>query len=102
MYVIGKSDYDFIKITRTDTMYDGQKIWYEIKNIEYETPLDKATIIPDYEKAVDLLKEIQDNAKAITFSNHSVIGQILDKESFFDKTSYSKELKIFELIPTII
>ena len=99
MYVIGINDFYFIKITHKNTLYNGRKLWCEIANLEYNAPLDKATIINDYDKAEELLKEIQDNVENIKFSNNSVIGEILDREHSFDKVAYSKELKIYELVP---
>lgn len=99
MYVIGRNDFYFIKITHNNTLYDGINIWSEIRSLEYNATLDKATIINDYDKAEELLKEIQDNVENIDFSNYSIIGEILDREHSFDKVGYSKELKIYELVP---
>jgi hypothetical protein len=80
-------------------LYDGRKLWNEIRDIEYDAPLDKATIINDYDRAEELLKEIKSNVENINFSNNSIIGEILDRENSFDKVDYSKELKIYELLP---
>lgn len=102
MYVLGRNDYDFIKVTYSATLYDGQKIWNEVRNLEYETPLHKATIIPNYEDAEKLLEEIQSNVENIKFTNNSIIGEILDKEHSFDKNNYTKELKIYELMPVVV
>lgn len=102
MYLIGINDFDFIKITHQSTMCDGKHIWNEVRNLEYETPLHEATIIPNYESAEKLLKEIQDNVEKIKVSNNNIIGEILDKDNGFDKTKYVKELKIYELIPTLV
>lgn len=102
MYVIGRNDFEFIKITYIETLYDGRKVWREVKNLEYEVPLDKATIINNYDKAEELLKEIQGNVKNINFSNNNIIADILDKEHSFDKVCYSKELKIYELMPVVV
>lgn len=102
MFVIGYNEYQFISITRDDTMYDGKNLWKKIKKLEYESPLNEATIFTDYEAAVCSLKEIRDNANEITFSNNRVIGEILDKKSNFDKVQYSKGLRIYELVPTLL
>lgn len=102
MYVIGKNDYDFIEITDQPLMTDGEKYWNPILGLEYETPLNRATIIVDYEGAKEILKEIQNNAENIEFTNSSIIGQILDKEHSFDKIGYSKELKIYKLTPVVV
>lgn len=102
VYAIGKSDYNFIKIANTATMYDGQKMRSEIISIEYKVPLNEATIISDYEKAERLIEEIQGNVENIKFANNSIIGEILDREKSFDKIAYSKELQIYELIPIAV
>ena len=99
MYVLGKSDYDFIKITRNNTLYDGHNLWNEVRSLEYGAPLYQATITPNYEDAQKLLEEIQNNVEKIKFANDNIIGEIIDKENSFDKVAYAKELKIYELIP---
>ncbi len=101
MYVIGRNDFEFINITHRETLYDGRKVWSEVRKLEYETPLDKATIINNYDEAEELLKEIQVNVENINFSNNDIIADILDKEYSFNKVSYSKELKIYELVPVL-
>ena len=100
MYVIGKNDYEFIRIVHSEPMYDGQKLWSEISNIEYDAPLHEATIISDYEKAKELLKEIKDKCESIKFRNFSIIGEILDRQHGFDKSKYVSELKVHILCPT--
>lgn len=102
MYVIGRNDFDFIKVTNSETFYDGRSIWSKVREVEYNSPLSKATIIPDYEVAEKLIKEVQDNVGNISFRNNSIIGEILDREASFDKVVYSSELKIFELVPTAV
>lgn len=102
MYVIGRSDFDFIKIANSETVYDGRNIWSEVRQVWYNTPLDHATIILNCDVAEKVLKEIQDNIENIVFTNNSIIGEILDRETSFDKTAYSGELKIFELVPTAV
>lgn len=102
MYVIGKSEYELIKISKNDVMCDGKNLWTEIKCVEYNTSLLDATIINCYDKAVDILNEIQENVNDIRFTNYSIIDNIIDKENSFDKIEYSKQLKIFELIPTLV
>lgn len=98
MYVIGRSDYDFIKVVH-GVAYDGQGISMMIESVEYNLPSGEVTIFPDYETAKDAIKIIQENAEDIKFTNSSIVGEILDRESF-DKIAYSKELKIYELVPT--
>ena len=102
MYVIGKSDYEFIKISHSAPMYDGRKTWNEIQQIECEAPLSNATIIGDYEHAEEILNAIRFNIENIDVVNYSVIGEILDREKNFDKIAYSKELKIYELVPMLV
>lgn len=101
MYVIGRTDYDFIKVARTDAMYDGHELWNEVHKVEYEANLANATIIPDLEVAKQLIEDIQSNVEYIEFTNNSVVGEILDKESF-DKVSYSKQLKLYEVVPRLV
>lgn len=102
MYVIGKNEYEFIEITYQPTMYDGKNYWKEIHCLEYDAPLNQATIIINYEDAEEILKEIQDNAENIKFTNNNIIDDILDKKHSFDKISYSKELKIYKLSPVVV
>lgn len=97
-YVIGTNELDFIKITN-NLLYDGRKMWNEIKSVEYEISLDEATIIENYDEAKRVLEDIQNNTENIKFFNHDIIGEILDKEHSFDKISYSRGLKIYELMP---
>lgn len=47
MYVIGESDFSFVKI-KEETLYDGQNVWREIRTAEYKSPLNSATIVPTY------------------------------------------------------
>lgn len=102
MYVIGRTDYDLIKVAHTDTMYDGHKIWNEVRQVEYEADLRNATILQDHEAAKQLLQHIQSNVEEIKFTNITIIGQIIDTKSDFDKVAYSKHLKIYELVPTLV
>lgn len=99
MYVIGTNEFSFIRITDKATLYDGRKIWGEIKALEYEASLHQATILPNYEDAEKLLSEIQNSVDKIKFANNNIIGEILDKQNDFDKIAYSKELGIYELMP---
>lgn len=98
MYVIGRSENDFITIYN-GVLYDGRKLYNEIKTVEYKASLKEATIISDYDRAKDILKEIQGNVESINFFNASIIGEILDRKHSFDKIGYSKELRIYELMP---
>lgn len=101
MYAIGITDYDFIKVVRSDTLYDGLKIWSEVRDVEYGANLAESTVFVDLEVAEKILQEIQSNVEEIQFSNNDVIGEVIDKESF-DKVAYSRELKIYELVPTLV
>ena len=101
MYAIGRTDYDFIQVTYVATMYDGHKLWNEVQKVEYAANLANATIIPDIEVAKQLIEDIQSNVENIKFTNSSVIGEILGEESF-DKVAYSTDLKIYELVPTLV
>lgn len=100
MYVIGKNDYEFIKITHSKPIYDGNKIWSEIAAIEYDTPLHEATSISDTENAKKLLAQIKEKYESIDFRNSSIIGEILDRQHGFGKSKYVNELKIYMLLPT--
>ena len=101
MYVIGKSDSEFIKIVRRDALFDGINMWYEIKRVAYNTPLSEATIISNREDAISILKEIQHRARFITFSDNSINDGIFGKPDDFDNVSYSQELVLFELVPLV-
>lgn len=102
MYVIGRNDFEFIRIRYTKPMYDGHEIWTEIATIEYNTSLNEATIIPDHNDAKELLKRIKEKCESIKFENADIIGEILDKKHRFDKLKYISELKIYVLLPTEI
>lgn len=99
MYVIGISEFNFIKIVDRTTMCDGRSLWSELRTLEYEAPLHQATILPNYEDAEKLLNEIQNNVEKIKFRNNNIIGEILDKQNSFDKVAYSKSLEVYELMP---
>lgn len=99
MYVIGTNSYNFIKID-VDVLYDGQKIFNQVRAIEYEATLLQATMISSYNEAERIIKEIQDNIEQIYVANISIIGEILAKDKSFDKVAFSKTLKVYELVPT--
>lgn len=102
MYVIGVSDWRLIKIIKMDALYNGEDMWSEVKSIEYDTSLsDQATIFPDIEIAKETLEYIKNNAKNIQFTNNNFVAQVLDEDNGFDKMSYAKELKLFELVPVL-
>lgn len=101
-YVIGETNYDFIQI-KSCTMWDGHgKMWNAIHKVSYDCCLEEATIINSHEKAKKILNEIQNRVDEIDFSNISIIGEILDEGSEFDKTDYVKKLKIFRLVPILV
>ena len=97
MYVIGVSDWNFIKIVNRPLIMTELKVELVITSLKYEADLNDATIIRDLDEAKDILKEIQGNVKNIEFKNNSVLGEIYDKENKFDKEEYVKKLKIYEL-----
>lgn len=102
MYVIGVSDWRLIKIIKMDALYDGKDMWSEVRSIEYDTSLsDQATIFPDIEIAKETLEYIKSNAENIQFTNNNFVAQVLDEDNGFDKMSYAKELKLFELVPVL-
>lgn len=102
MYVIGVSDWRLIKIIKMDALYNGKDMWSEVKSIEYDTSLsDQATIFPDIEIAKETLEYIKNNTKNIQFTNNNFVAQVLDEDNGFDKMSYAKELKLFELVPVL-
>lgn len=103
MYVIGVSDWRLIKIIKMDALYDGKDMRSDVKSIEYDTSLsDQATIFPDIERAKEILEYIKNNAENIQFTNNNFVAQVLDEDNGFDKMSYAKELKLFELVPVLI
>ena len=101
MYVIGVNDYSFINIIREEVLWDGKDTWSEIKVIGYDYLLDGAKIFGSYEHASGVLEKIKNNVEAIRFQNASLIGDLIDKDNSFDKLSYVKELKIYELVPVL-
>lgn len=36
MFVIGRNKFDFVKVTYCPTLYDGEHMWKEIFNLQYE------------------------------------------------------------------
>lgn len=91
MYVIGISEYSFIKI-KTKMMMDCS---IKIDTIEYECDLEKSTLLPSYEVAFKALNEIQERESEIRFRNESILGEILDIGKEFDVG----KLRIYSLIP---
>ena len=99
MYVIGINDYNLIKLIKIETNNDMLTV---IKTIEYDiTSVDEATVFPDIKIAKKFLEKIKNNVENIEFENENVFGQIFDKDNGFDKLSYAKELKLFELVPVL-
>lgn len=101
MYVIGVSDWRFIKIVKTSVLYDGKDTWAEVNSVGYDTSLDQTTIFADIEKAKETLEYIKSNAANIQFTNSNFVAQVLDEDAGFDKTVYAKELKLSELVPVL-
>lgn len=104
-YVIGRADCtSFIQVkyvTRIDTR--TLRMWGEIEKVFYNCPLQEATIINiSYDKAKEVLNEIKNRISEIDFSNNLIIDQIIDKKNGFDKTTYAEELKIYNLVPTLM
>lgn len=103
-YVIGREGYNsFIRIvyiTRIDTR--TLKMYTKIEKVFYNCLLREATIIPSYDEAKRVLNEIQNRISEIDFSNDLIIDQIIDKKKGFDKTAYAEELKIYNLVPTLM
>lgn len=91
MYVIGTSEYSFIKIW-TKMMMDCS---IKIDTIEYECDLEKSTLLPSYESAFKMLNEIQERKSKIRFINESILGELLDRGKEFDVG----KLRIYNLIP---
>lgn len=107
MYVIGISEHDLIKIC-FNTYYNREGLHKGIETIKYDVPIDKATIISDYDEVKQTLEEIQSNIEDIYFSSYDMIQDIIDKNDFnkndfnkndFNKINYSRDLKIFKLMP---
>ncbi|MBR5796323.1 MAG: hypothetical protein IKY26_09285 [Erysipelotrichaceae bacterium] len=98
MYIIGNNIFNFIKITN-NSMICGCEIYTEVAKVEYSVPLHDSTIIYNRDDARKILKEIIERVKEIEFKNYSIIGELIDKNGSFDKTEFSKELKIYELVP---
>jgi hypothetical protein len=84
-------------------MWDRKnRLWNEIHKVLYDCNIEEATVINSHDEAKEILNEIQNRVSEIDFSNVSVIGQILDEGTDFDKFSFVKELKIFRLVPTLV
>ena len=102
LYVIGETDYNFIRI-EYETMWDGgANLWNEVKRVEYGCFIESATIINGHDRAKEVLEEIQNRISEIRFSDICLVGQIIAERNGFDKVAYAKRLKIFELVPTPI
>lgn len=95
MYVIGRGEYDLIKIVDAE-IYGVDSIETKVFGVNYEADMNEATIITDYDRAKKLRTEIQENVDEISFKNASILFNILENETF-DKSEYVKELKIFQL-----
>lgn len=98
MYVLGTSDCEFLEIQfDTMTKFEPFELWHEITRVAYKCNLDHATIFPDYDTAMDILKELKANADKIKFKHHNLIGQMVDEKNNvkFDINS----IKIYTLIP---
>lgn len=105
MYVIGKTNKSFIRIklrTMLDDMYDMYDVYDEIYKVVYDCDMNHATLIDDYDEANEILDEIHSRIGEIKFYNMSTIGQAIDEEKGFNKVDYAQELKIFQLIPTLV
>lgn len=103
MYVIGVSDNSLIKIIKLDTLFDWKDLLTVIKAIEYDVSLaNQATIFPDIKRAKRTLEDIKNNVENIQFENNSLFGKIFDEDNGFNKLSYVKELKLFELLPILV
>lgn len=101
-YVIGISICDFIQI-RSRTIWDGSgKLWDEIWKVSHDCLFEDATIINSYERAKEIVAEIQNRINEIEFSNISILGELIDEEREFNKVDYANELKIFRLVPTLV
>lgn len=102
MYVIGKTNKNFIRIKMRSMLDDMYNIYDEIYHVVYDCRLEEATIVDDYDEAKQILDEIQNRIDEIDFSNICFVGQLIDEEDGFNKVDYANELKIFQLIPTLV
>lgn len=104
-YVIGREGYNsFIRIEYIVRMNTRTlEMRREIEKVFYDCPIKEATIInTSYDEAKEVLNEIQNRISEIDFSNDLIIDHIIDKKKGFDKTTYAKELKIYNLVPTLV
>lgn len=102
MYVIGKTKHNFIRIQLRSMMDDMYNIYDAIYHVVYDCDVNEATLINDYDKANQILDEIQNRIDEINFSNINIVGQVIDEREGFNKVDYAKELKIFKLVPTLV
>lgn len=97
MYVIGINENDFIKI-HSNPIYKYSEISMCVSMVEYNAILTKATFLPSYESASNMLTFIKDNVDDLKFENKNLLDSIIEKSSF-NKYEYITQLKIFRLNP---
>lgn len=102
MYVIGKTNKNFIRIKMRSMLDDMYNIYNEICRVVYNCDVENATLINDYDEAKEILDEIRTRIDEINFYNINIVDQVVDEENGFNKVDYAKELKIFQLIPTCV
>lgn len=103
LYVIGRDCYNMIKIIFTNTMINSNgSLSFKITGIEYDTPLNEATIFNNYEEAKKAIVEIRKNIKDIFFRNYFICSDIIDKQNNIDYNEYFKDLKMYVLKPVLV
>ena len=100
IYVIGISEYEFIKIITTTYITnpltsEPSELFSRIKKVIYNASM--PTFFTSFESAENALKEIQKNANEIKFENEIIGCNILDKKNGY-KFDVEK-LNIYELVP---
>lgn len=95
MYVIGVDEFSFLNI-KSKILMNSCKIWNEIDKVVYDCNLERSTMMPDYETAIKVIKEIKDRKDEILFENDSICGEILDRGKKFDV----EKLKVYQLVVT--
>lgn len=93
-YLIGKSEYEFIKINRDKTTNNIYTVLYDIEEFD-------ASIFHSYHLAELILNEIKERMTDIKFRSDSV-QNVLNRQYGFDYKSYVDSLKIYKMVPQLV
>jgi hypothetical protein len=101
MYAIGIDKWNYLNIKQeTLFQWDTNKLWNEIKQVNYKCNLNEATLFQDYETVSKIKEEIIKRKDEIIFENNNIIDALLDEQD--GKQFDVSNLKIYELVPTEI